>query len=135
MNRRIVAAAPALVLAWSCCAVVSTHAQTIVTYSQRGTVDSDGDGINDLVDNAPGTSNVSQVDTDADQIGDAIDPTPFGSNPALGDPGLGVGGPYTIPLGTHAFIDYLMTLQTPPGSFGHIDLDFGGDSVYDATYF
>jgi hypothetical protein len=137
MNRRILAAAPACVLAWSCCAVLSTrsHAQTIVIYSQRLTVDSDGDGNVDLLDNAPGTSNVSQIDTDNDGIGDAIDPTPVNSNPALGDPGLLLGAPSNVPLGSHAFINYLTVLQTPPGGFGHIDLDFGGDSTYDATYF
>jgi len=116
--------------------VVRVEAATpqITTWALRTTVDTDGDGVNDLVDNAPGTFDPSQVDADADQIGDIIDPTPFSSNPALGDPGLGFFGPYTIPSGSNVAIDYLMTLQTPPGAWGHIDLDFGGDAVYDATW-
>jgi hypothetical protein len=112
-------------------------AQTAVTvpWALRNTVDTDGDGVNDLVDNAPGAFDPSQVDTDADLIGDIIDPTPVNSNPFLGDPGLGFGGPYTIPAGSSVAIDYLMTLGTPPGGWGYIDLDFGGNGVYDATYF
>jgi hypothetical protein len=125
----------AFALAGLLCGSGIVRAQTVVPYASRFTVDSDGDGQADLLDNAPGTSNPSQIDTDADGIGDAIDPTPSGSNPALGDPGLGVGGPYNVPIGTHAFIDYLMALQTPPGGFGHIDLDFGGDNTVDAVYF
>jgi len=40
-----------------------------------------------------------------------------------------------VSQGSHAFIDYLMASQTPPGAFGHISLDFGGDSTIDAVYF
>jgi hypothetical protein len=117
--------------------VVRVEAATpqLATWALRTTIDTDGDGVNDLVDNAPGTFDPSQVDTDADQIGDIIDPTPVNSNPALGDPGLGFFGPYTIPSGSSVAIDYLMTLQTPPGAWGHIDLDLGGNGVYDATWF
>jgi hypothetical protein len=117
--------------------VVGVEAATpqLATWAQRTLVDTDSDGLPDLIDNAPGISNPSQVDTDADQIGDIIDPTPVNSNPALGDPGLGFGGPYTIASGSSVAIDYLMIFQSPPGAWGHIDLDLGGDSVYDATYF
>ncbi|MFO0792041.1 MAG: hypothetical protein U0805_21475 [Pirellulales bacterium] len=107
----------------------------LVPWALRTTVDTDGDGTNDLFDNAPGAFDPSQVDTDADLIGDIIDPTPSNSNPALGDPGLGFGGPYTINSGANVSIDYLMVLQTPPGAWGYIDLDLGGNGVYDATYF
>jgi hypothetical protein len=124
------------------CALAATSylpaaAQTAVTvpWALRTTVDTDGDGVNDLVDNAPGAFDPSQVDADADQIGDIIDPTPVNSNPFLGDPGLGMGGPYTIAAGSSASLGYLMMLATPPGGWGHIDLDFGGNGVYDATYF
>ena len=110
-------------------------AQTVL-WAVRGTVDSDGDSVNDLVDNAPGTFDPSQVDTDADLIGDIIDPTPSLSDPALGDPGLGMNGPPApIPAGSTAYFDYQMMLGVPPGAFGHIDLDFGGNGVFDATYF
>jgi hypothetical protein len=114
--------------------VVFAAVPTIVPWAQRNTVDTDGDSTPDLVDNAPGIAN-NQQDTDADQIGDIIDPTPNNSNPALGDPGLGMLGPYTITTGSHAFLDYLMVLGTPPGAWGYIDLDFGGNGIYDATYF
>jgi hypothetical protein len=117
--------------------VVRVEAATpqLATWALRTTIDTDGDGVNDLVDNAPGAFDPSQIDSDADQIGDIIDPTPFNSNPALGDPGLGFGGPYTIPSGSSVGIDYVMTLQTPPGAWGHVDLDLGGNGVYDATWF
>jgi len=107
----------------------------ISTWALRTTVDTDGDGVNDLMDNAPGAFDPSQVDADADQIGDIIDPTPMNSNPALGDPGLGMLGPYTIASGSNVALDYIMNSQTPPGAWGHIDLDFGGNGVYDATWF
>src|SRR4051812_11614724 len=53
----------------------AAHAFTpsIVLYANRGLVDSDGDGVSDVTDNAPGTFDPSQVDADADQIGDIID--------------------------------------------------------------
>jgi hypothetical protein len=114
----------------------SAHAATpqLVPWANRNTVDTDGDGTADLVDNAPGVAN-NQQDNDADGIGDVIDPTPNNSNPALGDPGLGMLGPYTIVSGSSVSLDYLMTLQVPPGAWGHIDLDLGGNGIYDATYF
>jgi hypothetical protein len=116
--------------------VVRANAATpqLVPWALRNTVDTDGDGTADLVDNAPGIAN-NQADSDADQIGDVIDPTPSSSVPNLGDPGLGMLGPYTISSGSSVALDYLMVLQTPPGAWGHIDLDFGGDAIYDATYF
>lgn len=113
-----------------------SQAQVVVPWANRNTVDSDGDTIADLFDNAPGVSNVSQLDADADSIGDVIDPQPLTPGPNLGaDPGLGLGGPYTISAGAHAQIDCLMALLTPAGGFGHIDMDLGGDNTFDATYF
>jgi hypothetical protein len=50
------------------------------TVTVQGTVtiitDTDGDGIEDAVDNCPNISNVFQADDDGDGIGDACDPTP-----------------------------------------------------------
>jgi Thrombospondin type 3 repeat len=106
----------------------------LAPWANRNTVDTDGDGIPDLVDNAPGVAN-DQADNDADGIGNVIDPTPNNSNPALGDPGLGMLGPYTIFSGSSVSLDYAMVLQVPPGAWGHVDLDLGGNGVYDATYF
>ena len=50
-------------------------------------------------------------------------------------PGLGMLGPYTIVSGSSVSLDYEMVLQVPPGAWGHIDLDLGGNGIYDATYF
>jgi hypothetical protein len=106
----------------------------LAPWANRNSVDTDGDGTPDLFDNAPGVAN-DQADNDADGIGNVIDPTPNNSNPALGDPGLGMLGPYTIFSGSSVSLDYKMTLQVPPGAWGHVDLDLGGNGVYDATYF
>ena len=127
---------PACVLLLGAVLLVTTaNAATpqLVPWALRNSVDTDGDGTANLVDNAPGIAN-NQADTDADQIGDIIDPTPVNSNPNLGDPGLGMLGPYTISSGSSVALDYLM-LQTPPGAWGHIDLDLGGNGIYDATFF
>jgi hypothetical protein len=116
--------------------VVKAEAATpqLVPWALRTTVDTDGDGTPDINDFAPGVVD-NQMDSDNDAIGDIIDPTPFNSNPALGDPGLGMLGPYTIPSGASVALDDIMMQQTPPGAWGHIDLDLGGNGVYDATYF
>jgi hypothetical protein len=123
-----------LIGASMCAITVNAATPQLVPWALRNSVDTDGDGTADLIDNAPGIAN-NQADSDADQIGDVIDPTPFTSVPNLGDPGLGMLGPYTIPSGSSVALDYQMVLQTPPGAWGHIDLDLGGDAVYDATYF
>jgi hypothetical protein len=129
-----VAALPAFVL-WSLVVFPSIAPAAVTsTWANRAAIDSDGDSVFDLVDNAPGTSNIGQEDTDNDLIGDVIDPTPFGSNPNLGDPGLLLGSPSTITAGSNASVPYL-TSVIPPGAWGHIDLDLGGDSTFDATYF
>jgi hypothetical protein len=110
------------------------RSSSLVLAAQSATVDSDGDSVLDLVDNAPGIAN-NQADADADGIGDVIDPTPNLSNPALGDPGLGVFSSPTITVGGTATFDYLMVTATPPGSFGYIDLDFNLDNTTDAVFF
>lgn len=125
---------PALTLLAALALPAFAHAQVVVPWSARATVDTDGDFTPDVFDNAPGLAN-NQADLDNDGIGDVIDPTPSNSNPYLGDPGLGLGGPYTITAGSHVLVDYLMMFATPPGGYGHIDLDLGGDGIYDAIYF
>lgn len=112
----------------------ATLTPVVVPYAVRGTVDTDGDLTPDTFDNAPGVAN-DQQDMDADGIGDVIDPTPAMSNPSLGDPGLGLFAPTPITAGSHVFLPYTMTIATPPGGWGHIDLDFGADGIIDATYF
>jgi hypothetical protein len=115
------------------CAAAHASAATIVPVSQQFTIDSDGDGTVDLSDNAPGAFN-NQADMDADGIGDVIDPTPSLSNPFLGDPGLGVYAPPSIPPGGSASLPYVL-LTTPPGAWGQIVLDFDLDNIVDAVYF
>jgi hypothetical protein len=132
MNRPLVAA---FLIACAILSNVAAQASTIVPVSQQMTVDSDGDGVVDLLDNAPGTSNLSQEDTDMDQIGDAIDPTPSTSVPNLGDPFLGIAPALSITAGSNANFDYILMNAAPPGAWGHIDLDFDQDTVTDAVFF
>lgn len=110
-------------------------ASSLVLASQQLTVDSDGDGQPDILDNAPGTPNPDQIDTDNDAIGDAIDPTPVNSNPSLGDPGLLFALALPIPAGGSESFNYLVVLATPPGGWGRIELDFDLDTSTDAVYF
>jgi hypothetical protein len=57
-----------------------------------GTVDSDGDGVPDTIDNCPHVPNPTQLDTDHDGIGDACDNCPTVANPTQADTdGDGVG--------------------------------------------
>lgn len=132
MNRTVLAAFSIGCLAFSS---LATQASTIVPTSQYLTVDSDGDGTADYLDNAPGAANPFQEDSDADQIGDAIDPTPSTSVPNLGDPGLLLGPAAPIPAGNSGSFNYLVVLATPPGGWGRIELDFGLDLSVDAIYF
>jgi len=106
----------------------------LVLAPQQYTVDTDGDSVPDVFDNAPGVAN-NQADADNDAIGDAVDPTPNQSDPYLGDPGLGVYSSPTILAGGTATFDYLMVNATPPGSWGRIELDFDLDNSADAVYF
>lgn len=46
---------------------------SLVAISSAGTVDNDGNGIIDSMDNCPTTYNPAQIDLDADGIGDACD--------------------------------------------------------------
>ncbi|MGB7070197.1 MAG: thrombospondin type 3 repeat-containing protein [Pyrinomonadaceae bacterium] len=50
-----------------------------------GEVDTDGDGVFDLCDNCPATSNEDQTDTDADGVGDACDNCGLTANPDQAD--------------------------------------------------
>lgn len=129
---RTLAAAPVLLAAL----LLTSHAgaAVVVPWALRMTVDTDGDTVPDIVDNAPGVAN-NQADADADLIGDVIDPTPMLSNPALGSLVIGIPPLPSILAGSNGVIDYLMVSLIPPGGFGYVDLDFGGDNVYDATYF
>ncbi|MGL4513897.1 MAG: hypothetical protein ACRCT8_12470 [Lacipirellulaceae bacterium] len=118
---------------------LESRAQVIVPWALRGTIDTDGDSSPNLVDNAPGVAN-NQADGDGDQIGDVIDPTPLISNPVLGTLVVGIPPVPSILAGSSAVIPYTPfnsppTLVIPPGDYGYIDLDLGGDSVFDATYF
>lgn len=124
----------------TCCVTAVTllaaneaNASSLVLAAQQATIDTDGDSVPDVSDNAPGVSN-NQADTDMDGIGDVIDPTPNGTNPYLGDPALGIYGPLPIAPGGTASFDYVL-LTTPPGGWGQIVLDFDLDNIVDAVYF
>ena len=95
-----------------------TAAPQLAPWASRNSIDTDGDGTPDLVDNAPGVAN-DQADNDADGIGNVIDPTPNNSNPASAILGWGCSGPYTIFSGSSVSLDYKMTLQVPPGKVRH----------------
>jgi hypothetical protein len=115
-------------------ALATSRAEAQVPWAGRTSVDTDADGVPDVFDNAPNVSNPTQNDLDMDQIGDVIDPTPTSTGPFLGDLGLTIGGPYTIAAGAQLNIAY--NVATPVwGHYGHIDLDLGGDGIFDATYF
>jgi hypothetical protein len=63
-------------------------------------LDSDGDGIPDVVDNCPSVPNPSQTDTDGDQVGDACDNCPTIANPLQQDCNLdGIGDACEIAAG------------------------------------
>jgi hypothetical protein len=110
----------------------SAHAQ--VPWSARTSVDTDADGTPDVFDNAPNFSNPGQEDLDSDQIGNVIDPAPTSVGPFLGDLGLTIGGPYTIPIGGPVNANYNVAVPVY-GNYGHIDLDLGGDGIMDADFF
>jgi len=113
--------------------VREVRSSTLVLAAQSATVDSDGDSVADVVDNAPGVPN-NQADADMDAIGDVIDPTPNLSNPALGDPGLGIYSSPGILVGGTATFDYVVN-TIPPGGFGQVELDFNLDNTTDAVFF
>ena len=76
--------------------------------------DTDGDGINDSVDNCVNLANPNQEDADGDGIGDACDNTNFTSLPCEN----GLAGVY--PCNNYDFIGYLsledLSLNSPGGS-------------------
>lgn len=125
------------VLAASSATAALAATPTLALWANRGSVNTDGDATPDLGDIAPGVPD-NQADTDADGIGDAIDPS-SATTPYLGDIELGIYPSPLIPAGGAATIIYSIGVNPPhnpaPGDWGHIDLDFGADGIYDATYF
>jgi len=85
----------------------TTHA-AVVTAAAASTYDSDGDGVTDLTDNAPGAYEPAQFDTDGDQIGDIIDPMPAQPGPWI-NIGFGIGGTYNTTPGSGVTINYSVT--------------------------
>lgn len=112
---------------------VPAKGNALTLFANRGAVDSDGDSVPDLTDNAPGIANASQADSDGDLIGDAIDPTPGVSGPFISGAVLNLSGPYFVSVGGPLSVNYNMSVA-PAGAFGHIDLNFDGGAM-DATYF
>lgn len=54
--------------------------QQLQHYTDNVTIDTDGDGLADALDNCPNVVNQDQKDTDGDKIGDACDPYPLDAN-------------------------------------------------------
>ena len=69
-------------LSWSCC---GDGGYSYIRASEPLAVDSDGDGINDDLDNCPQESNPGQEDGDADDLGDLCDNCPSDANPGQED--------------------------------------------------
>jgi hypothetical protein len=103
---------------------------TVLNSSAAAVVDSDGDGVADLVDNAPGASNPGQEDNDADLIGNIIDLSPSTPNPGSVPISLTFSGPTSILAGQ----DWLFSLtpsDTPIGGWGQLAFTLGtGSQAY-----
>ena len=115
-------------------AASTAHASTAVTAAAAAFVDSDGDGVPDLTDNAPGLSNPSQTDLDGDQYGDPIDPAPSSPGPVVDIGFQLVPGPYVTTPGAGITINFTTT-ASPPGDFGHINIMMTPGPTPDAVAF
>lgn len=94
-------------------------------------VDTDSDGIPDVVDNAPYAFNPSQADDDADALGNAADPSPSATDPDgdgiidFIDPQplngsvywiqYSLGGPYAVSIGQNLAIPFSANATTYTG--------------------
>ena len=58
--------------------------------------DSDGDGVDDAIDNCPEVSNVDQLDSDSDGTGDACDAFPLDPNATFQDAFVVEAGPCSL---------------------------------------
>ena len=122
-----------IAIAAFCGLLVAHHAfaGNVVAGSAWQTVDTDGDGIADRVDNAPYTFNADQADSDNDLLGDATDPYLFvtdgdhdnvldGFDPQPTDPTktfvqYGLGGPYTASIGQAFAVNLAPNISTYTG--------------------
>ena len=105
--------------------------------------DSDGDGINNSIDNCPSVANASQADADADGIGDACDNAPNIANTnQLDTDGDGIGDAADtdddndgVPDSEDAFpLDASESADTDGDGIGdNADLDDDNDGVPDAS--
>jgi len=94
-------------------------------------VDNDGDGISNILDNCPYDSNLGQEDHDGDEIGDACDPnTEIIANTVATDTTFGgdltVSASFTVPSGIIVdfdFVNFKITVKAPNGK---ILIEFGG---------
>ncbi len=73
-----------------------TDAQEALIGSNPTLVDSDGDGVNDLIDNCPTTSNADQSDLDFDGIGDVCDDLKITASQAITPNGDGINDTWLV---------------------------------------
>ncbi len=95
-------------------------------------LDTDGDGVEDHVDNCLNTQNVNQVDTDGDEIGDACDNCTARANPSQCDTnGDGYGNHCDADLNNNGIINSfdLTIMRESFGSTGANDADLNCNNV------
>jgi hypothetical protein len=75
-----------------CMAVQGTAEAGYSFFAIGGLVNTDGDGIFDVIDNCPTVSNIDQTDSDHDGVGNACDNCPYTYNPDQAAPSDGGAG-------------------------------------------